>query len=354
MTKSSSANPVADLVWVNDNDEDGPPRKAQTAEEEEAVDEKQGLLLLPVTTTAEAIPIDETNTTTASTTSNRTFSSPPAPASVVLLKTRYSSTLDMIQEEMVKVLFAALPTVVTQVCLYSLFPIATSSVGRHLSSKELAGYSLGSLVGNFTCISIILGALSAADTLLPRAHAARWYRQLGILMVRSVVICTLLLLGPMVLLSQPHWTSNMLMTWGTEPQVAHYASRWMRVYIVGIPATTIFRAIQRYCVAQEHPWPPVQASLFVTFVMHPYLLHHWVYQHGLLGSAWAIVTSQYIMMTALIGILIGMKLRNRTFHADSWPKLACREFWVQVWQFGPLWRFFSLALGGVVCKSDWW
>lgn len=348
---ANDSNPFDNAAWDNDCQ----PRMGQILEEE-AMDEKHGLLLHPIVKTATAIPIDVTNTTRTSTTYNDASSSPssPAPTAIVLFPVRYNSTVEMIQQEMLKVLFAALPTVVTQVCLYSLFPIATSSVGRHLSSEELAGYSLGSLMGNFTCISIILGALSAADTLLPRAYAAKRYPLLGILMVRSVIICTLFLLGPMVLLSQPHWTSTMLVRWGTEPQVALYASRWMRVYIVGIPATTIFRAIQRYCVAQEHPWPPVQASVLVTFILHPYLLRRWVHQRGLLGSAWAIVASQFIMLIALIGILIAMKRQNRCFHADSWPRLASGEFWIQVWQVGPLYRFFSLALGGVISKSDWW
>ena len=316
-------------------------RKATDDDDDDG--EKQGLLL-PVTTEG-AIPIDMTTTTTTATTLTSTVNT-ELPV--------WSKHVAEIKNELSRILFLSLPTALTQVCLYSLFPLATSSVGRHLSSGELAGFGLGALMGNFTCLSVIMGALSAAETLMPRAYAAHRYSQLGVVVARSVVVCAVLLLSPMVLLSQPQWTASLLITWGTEPPVAIYASNWMRQYAIGIPGMMLFRAIQCFCVTQDHPWPPVQASILVTFVLHPYLLHHWVHRHGLLGSAWAIVFSQYAMLAVLLGILAVLKRRNEAFHVDSWPRLASTEFWAEVVQWKPLWACFSLGLGGVVSKSEWW
>ena len=304
-------------------------------------EEKQGLLL-PVTTVA-AIPDETTTSTTTTSTPNHPSGTP--------VWNKYGAEM---KKELPKIVFVALPAVLTQFCLFSLFPIATSSVGRHLSSEELAGYGLGALMGNFSCLSVIMGALSAADTLMPRAYAAQNYQQMGTLAVRSVVVCGFLLFLPILLLSQTQWTTGLMSTWGTERPVAIYASNWMRVYALGIPATMLFRTIQRFCVTQERPWPPVQASILVTFVLHPLLLDQWVTQHGLLGSACAIVVSQYSMLTALIGILVVMKRRNQAFHVDSWPRLLSLKFWAKVVQWRSLWAFVSLAVGGVVGKSEWW
>lgn len=62
----------------------------------------------------------------------------------------------------------ALPSVAAQFNLYFLFPLSASFVGRYGGTADLAGYSLGSLTGNITCLSVVLGALGAADMLMVR------------------------------------------------------------------------------------------------------------------------------------------------------------------------------------------
>ena len=347
-TTTTTTNHTDAVGWSSPDEVDDynyPPRKSPVEVDDD--EEKQGLLLLPATA-VDSVGFDVT--TTSGTTGNCNTQQ-VGDASVLLTQHNYVSEM---KKELWKILFVALPSVLTQICLNSLFPITASAVGRSLSSEQLAGYGLGALMGNFTCLSVIMGALSAADTLMPRAYAAKLYPQMGILVARSVVVCSVLLFFPMLLLSQPQWTTSLLITWGTEPEVAIYAADWMRLYIVGIPATMLFRTIQRFCFTQDHPWPPVQASILVTFVLHPLLLRRWVEPYGLTGSAWAIVTSQYSMLTILIGIVLARKHCNQAFHVDSWPRFASLPFWVEVFQFGPLWGFFSLGLGGVVSMSEWW
>ena len=258
------------------------------------------------------------------------------------------------RKESWKIMLVALPSVVTQINLYTLFPLAASAVGRRLTSEELAGFSLGALLGNLTCLSVIMGAMSAVDTLLPRAFAARQYSDMGVLVVRSLLICAALLILPVLVLSQPHWTWRILVSWGTDDVVAIMAAHWMRVYIVGIPGTTLFRAIQRFCITQKHPWPPVQASVLITLFFHPVLLNQWVERYGLLGSAWAVVTSQYSMLAVLVCIVYRMKQDDKAFHEQAWPQLSSCKFWNTVVQTQPMWEFFSLSLGGVVSMSEWW
>lgn len=56
-----------------------------------------------------------------------------------------------------KLLFdIAIPTVAVQFSAYFIYPQTASAVGRRLGTEELAGYSLASLTGNLTCLSVIV------------------------------------------------------------------------------------------------------------------------------------------------------------------------------------------------------
>jgi len=70
--------------------------------------------------------------------------------------------------EMMSLVNIALPTVHVQFSTFFLYPQCASAVGRNLDTESLAAFSLGSLSGNLTCISIIIGRLTASETLQPR------------------------------------------------------------------------------------------------------------------------------------------------------------------------------------------
>ena len=65
--------------------------------------------------------------------------------------------------EMILLMKIAAPAVVVQFSVLWIFPLTASVVGKTLGTEALAGFSLGSLVGNLTCLSIMTGALTAAD-----------------------------------------------------------------------------------------------------------------------------------------------------------------------------------------------
>jgi Na+-driven multidrug efflux pump len=90
------------------------------------------------------------------------------------------------------------PAVVVQFSRTFIFPLTASKVGLLLGTEAQAGFSLGSLVGNLTYSSIIAGTLMAADILMPRAFEAKDYEEMGILAIRSVIICGALLFVPLV------------------------------------------------------------------------------------------------------------------------------------------------------------
>ena len=215
--------------------------------------------------------------------------------------------------ELGSLLHLSLPSVAVQFSLYFLFPLTASVVGRKLGSEALAGFALGSLVGNLSCLSVIVGALSAADTLLPRAYGAGDYPEMGLLAIRGVLACTILLVPLVLLLCLA--LDRLLSNLGQDPVAVTLATDWIvPYYILGVPANMLFRVIQRFLVAQRRPWPPVYAGAFTSLCLHPWLVHCCVNQWGFRGSAVAISLSQWIMLAIL---LFYLRIKH-VHHPETW------------------------------------
>jgi MATE family multidrug resistance protein len=250
-------------------------------------------------------------------------------------------------EEAGRLFHIAIPSVAIQFSMLIIFPMAASFVGITRGTEELAGLSLGSLVGNLTTLSVMVGALSAADTLMPRAYGSENYVELGRLAIRSVVVCVFLLIPPIVpLCTIMDWA---LVQLGQDPVASSLAASWIRIYLIGAPANLLFRVIQRFLVAQHQPWPPVYASVLSAFVLNPILLFTLIPAMGLNGSALATAITQWAMLFLLL-----LYLHYRpVYHPDSWPGFKL-SFFKEALQPGPLARFYHLSMGGVLSLSEWW
>jgi Na+-driven multidrug efflux pump len=249
--------------------------------------------------------------------------------------------------EITQLLRIAFPSVALQFNMYFIFPQAASEVGRVLGTEALAGFSLGCLVGNITCLSILVGVLTAADTLMPRAYGAERYAEVGRLTIRAVLVCGLLLLPPII----PLYTvmEPMMIALGQDPIASKLAASWIRVYLLGVPATLLLRTLQRFLVAQSLPWPPVYATTIPSLVIFPVLLRFLVTRMGFLGSAAAIAIVQWLMLLILLAYL---RLRP-VYKKETWPGLSW-PFFCEVVRPKKLKEFVSLSLGGVLSLSEWW
>jgi Na+-driven multidrug efflux pump len=191
----------------------------------------------------------------------------------------------------------------------------------------------------------MVGALTAADTLLPRAYGSKQYSQMGVLLIQSLMVSGILLIPPLIpLLTMmdyilPHWLFQ-------DPTASALAARWIRVYLLGLPANLLFRVLQRFLVAQQQPWPPVYAAAIPCFGLQPILLPYLIQQMGFLGSAVAIVLTQWTVTLLLVWYLWWR--RDSVVHVESWPT---RESWSLAWQPASLKRFWNLSLGGVFSLS---
>lgn len=216
-------------------------------------------------------------------------------------------------KELGSLLHLSVPSVATQFGMYFLYPQAASIVGRSLGTEALAGFSLGSLVGNLTCLSVIVGALTAADTLMPRAFGSGNYREVGLLAIRGIFVCVLLLTPPVIILCTS--IDKILIGLGQDPVASTLAAQWIRYYLLGIPPNLAFRVMQRFLVSQHCPWPAVYAGLVPCILVHPFLLNCMVPKWGLEGSAIAVCCTQWITL-----LLLFLYLRfNPVYHHESWP-----------------------------------
>jgi MatE len=155
-------------------------------------------------------------------------------------------------------LHIAAPSVLIQFSLYFIFPLSASVVGRQLGTTALAAFSLGSLVGNLTCLSVLEGALSAADTLMPRAYSVKQFAEVGRLAIRGAVVGVALLLRSVVPLLL--YREQILIGLGQDPAASALAGDWIRIYFFGVPPNLLFRVLMRFLVAQHKPWPLVLSS----------------------------------------------------------------------------------------------
>jgi multidrug resistance protein, MATE family len=250
-------------------------------------------------------------------------------------------------EEASQLFHIAAPSVVIEFSLFFIFPAAASVVGRYVGTTELAAFSLGSLVGNLTCLSIMEGALTAADTLMPRAFGMKQYDEVGRIAIRGTVVCILLLIPPVVPLC--FYGSWILETLGQDPTVSVLAQEWIRIYFLGVPPTILFRIALRFLLAQHQTWPLVVSSLVPCIFLQPVLLHYLVPLAGLPGSALAIVLTQWA-----IAILLVTYLRIQPVHRpETWPGLSPR-YLKEALRPGQLLHFLSLSVGGIFSMMEWW
>ena len=240
--------------------------------------------------------------------------------------------------------YISLPAVAVQFSVRLVFPQTASAVGRLLGTQELAAFSLASLTANLTCQSVMMGALTAAETLMPRAVGSQHYTRVGHLAVQGFVVCLVLLLVPIVpLLGGMDWIFGKL---GQDAQASQLASQWIRIYLLAIPSILMFRVVQAFLNAQHVVLPLVFASAVATFVVHPLLLRNMVPALGLPGSALCIALTQFVMV-----LLVFIYSKIRPEHdAQSWPGLS-REFLQEALQPKPLLKFVKLSLGGVLSLS---
>lgn len=241
----------------------------------------------------------------------------------------------------------AIPAVAVQFSVLFIFPLTASAVGRTLGTEALAGFSLASLTGNLTILSVMVGALSAADTLMPRAYGHGRYAELGRLAIRGFVMCSILLIPPLIpLCFSMNWVFGKL---GQDANASLLASDWIRLYLLGIPAMLLFRVVQSFLNAQHSVMPMLCAAVVSSFCIHPIVLPIMLHYFGFLGSGLAVSITQTCMAAIILLILKFVP----TYKTETWPGLSVGLVKESLAP-GPVLTFLALSLGGILSLSEWW
>lgn len=241
----------------------------------------------------------------------------------------------------------AIPTVAVQFCTFIIFPITASFVGRNLSDDDMAAFSLASLSGNLTCISIIIGTLSAAETLQPRAFSLGEYEKVGTLAIQGLIMCIISLSLPIIVLMK--CIKMIFSLLGQDPIVTNLCVQWIHVFIWSVPFILLFRVTQRFLACQNIVLPCLVGSSISSLLIHPLLLHWCITYFGFRGSAFSIVMTQFLQL-----ILTFLYLsRTKSYVKDTWHGINL-EVMKKVFDRRDLAKFAKLSLGGIFALSEWW
>ncbi|KAG8960369.1 hypothetical protein FRC03_006608 [Tulasnella sp. 419] len=141
-----------------------------------------------------------------------------------------------------------LPIFITQLLEYSLSIAAVISIG-HLSTIELAASTLGSMTSAVTGYSIIVGMVSALDSLLPQAWGGNveQRRLVGLWSQRMAVVVFVTQI-PIIAI----WMAaeDILLFLRQDPEVAALAATYLRWISLGLPAYSVNTVIRRYYQSQ--------------------------------------------------------------------------------------------------------
>jgi MATE family multidrug resistance protein len=233
------------------------------------------------------------------------------------------------------------------VALFNMLQWTYSShlLGTTFGALGLTAQSLSMMSGNLIALSILIGFLSACESLEPQAFAQGRHAEVGRIAVRGFLV-GLLLLSPLLPLFAH--IDTILISLGQPEAPARLARRFLRLYAFSYPGLCFVESVVRFYRAQNVVMPLVLVNL-LALVLHPLWLHAFVGLFGFDGAPLAHVVGVYLSAVALV-----LMLRHGSWHApDTLPELSW-AFVRAVLRPRDLWLLFRLGCPGVLSMAEWW
>ncbi|WWC70853.1 uncharacterized protein I206_104805 [Kwoniella pini CBS 10737] len=250
---------------------------------------------------------------------------------------------DALRAELPIILRSSIPIFFSQLAEWSLNLASVVSIG-HLGTTELAASSLASMTAAVSSFSILQGLCTAMDTLLPAAWTSSDPSRVGLWTQRMAVVLTVSMI-PMFMI---WWNiEGVLIALGQEPNVAKYASSYLRWLSLGIPGYGGNVLMKKYLQAQNLMHVPTYVLFFVapTNLLMNYLFV-WgpdFCRLGFVGGALATGMSYNLAFIVSLtwAILYGPR---EAFHPVKFQHC-----------FSKLGTVTSLGLAGtIMLSSEWW
>lgn len=148
------------------------------------------------------------------------------------------------------ILESSAPIILTAILSIFNDVVISMLLGR-ISTVYLASVSLAKIIIMMTCSSLFMGAGTALDTLCSQSFTALKGGnriQVGIHLQRALLVLAFTLLLPVSLI----WFNieRILLLIGQNAEVAYYASKYIHIYFLGLPAYIAADCTKRYLQGQ--------------------------------------------------------------------------------------------------------
>ncbi|RZC86676.1 hypothetical protein C5167_030025 [Papaver somniferum] len=161
------------------------------------------------------------------------------------------NTNSEIIEELKKQLWLSGPLIVNNVLQFCLQLISFMFVG-HLGELTLSSFSMASCFAVVTGFSVLIGLSSALDTLCGQSYGAKKNHMLGIHMQRAMFVLLLVCVPISFIWAN---TSNILLAFGQQPDIAAEAGIYTRFFIPSLFAVAVLQCQFRFLQTQNIVFP---------------------------------------------------------------------------------------------------
>ncbi|KAL6060728.1 Mate-domain-containing protein [Balamuthia mandrillaris] len=244
-------------------------------------------------------------------------------------------------QELCIVLKLAAPIAGSYLCTMFIQLVSLFFVG-HLGPTELAAAALGTMYCNALGFSLIIGLLSALDTLCSQAFGAQSYHRVGLVLQRAIVILMLLCIP---IAAVWFFAEELLLLAKQDPETSRLAAVYTKTMIPALPCYVLFESLKRYLMAQSIVLPTMLASILgivVNFIGNYVLIR--IFSVGFIGAPLALVLTYFTVTLAL-----WLSVYCLSLHRKTWPGFQLSQCF-QGWR-----EMFLLGLPGIVMIcAEWW
>ena len=192
-------------------------------------------------------------------------------------------------------------------------------LGRLENSSYVGAATVGNMLCNVTGFSLVYGASSALDTLIPQAYGAKFYRLMGLHTQRAIVIFTLAAVPIIFMWMQTGWILQNLLT--LDAEISKLAQIWANYISLGLWPQIVFVILQKFLQGQQIIWPSVVASMagIISYaVMAFVVIEVWNYRDmdGYIAVVLIMSLSQWFALFVIVLIILVRKVC--IFYLKTW------------------------------------
>ncbi|XP_065908684.1 multidrug and toxin extrusion protein 1-like [Dysidea avara] len=229
--------------------------------------------------------------------------------------------------------------------LHTLLPLTAlifvGHVSKHKSKLLIDATSLGISFINVTGYAIIFGLSTAIDTLSSQAYGAGNYKRVGVILQRSVLVCSLSLFPIAVVFLN---AESILLILHQSPCVARLTGKFCKILVIALPVLYLEVIFVKYLQSQGIVKPAIVTGI-ISNVVNIISLTLLLFVAGLEieGAAIATALGSFSLFISIVIYMFFRKPTNKTWQGLNWN---CLKEWKPY-----LW----LAIPGVfmVC-GEWW